>query len=180
MGASQWGYFVPYQADMEQALQDLRQQVFRDGTFYNWRQAVVGYWKDRTQEQWEQEREQQRAGLEAVGADPVPLPTSREAYLHQLQQEQSTIESLLVDEGTGTHSILDIRHVGTTPDAGTIIPLPSEVMLAWWETTKPTHEMVAAHRDEVCIEYGRWSGAAVIVYQDDHPTEMFFGGYSGD
>jgi hypothetical protein len=35
MGASGWQYFVPYQVDLNQALQDLRQQVF-DRAEYWW------------------------------------------------------------------------------------------------------------------------------------------------
>lgn len=34
MGASSWSYTVPYQEDIGVALQQLRAQVFRDGTYY--------------------------------------------------------------------------------------------------------------------------------------------------
>jgi hypothetical protein len=34
MGASGWSYFVPYQSDIEQALQELRQAVFERGAYY--------------------------------------------------------------------------------------------------------------------------------------------------
>lgn len=34
MGASGWKYYVPYQADIGQALQDLRNEVFRSGQYY--------------------------------------------------------------------------------------------------------------------------------------------------
>jgi hypothetical protein len=34
MGASAWSYYVPYQEDINQALQDLRQEVFRSGQYY--------------------------------------------------------------------------------------------------------------------------------------------------
>jgi hypothetical protein len=34
MGASGWKYFVPYQADIGQALLDLRNEVFRSGQYY--------------------------------------------------------------------------------------------------------------------------------------------------
>ena len=37
MGAVSWDYVVPYQRDIAQALQQLRQQVFASGAFYNWR-----------------------------------------------------------------------------------------------------------------------------------------------
>lgn len=34
MGASGWDYYVPYQADLEAALQDLRRQVFETEDYY--------------------------------------------------------------------------------------------------------------------------------------------------
>jgi hypothetical protein len=34
MGASQWAYAVPFQPDINAALQDLRQKVFRSGNYY--------------------------------------------------------------------------------------------------------------------------------------------------
>jgi hypothetical protein len=33
MGASGWRYFVPYQPDIQQALQELREDVFKRGEF---------------------------------------------------------------------------------------------------------------------------------------------------
>jgi len=34
MGASNWAYFVPYQVDINKALQDLREDVFNSGNYY--------------------------------------------------------------------------------------------------------------------------------------------------
>ena len=36
MAATFWDYFVPYQQDVEKALQDLREQVFRDEKYRRW------------------------------------------------------------------------------------------------------------------------------------------------
>src|SRR5579859_6346410 len=33
MGASGWSYFIPYQEDIAQALQDLRQKIFEEGDY---------------------------------------------------------------------------------------------------------------------------------------------------
>lgn len=33
MGASGWSYFIPYQNDIAQALQNLRQKIFEDGDY---------------------------------------------------------------------------------------------------------------------------------------------------
>src|SRR5258706_8725933 len=35
MGASGWAYFFPYQTDIESALQELKEQVFEQGQYYN-------------------------------------------------------------------------------------------------------------------------------------------------
>jgi hypothetical protein len=34
MGASGWSYFVPYQPDINKALQELRQKVFQEGDYF--------------------------------------------------------------------------------------------------------------------------------------------------
>ncbi len=36
MATSGWVYYVPYQQDIEKALQDLREQVFRTGQYQRW------------------------------------------------------------------------------------------------------------------------------------------------
>ena len=33
MGATQWSYFVPYQPDINEALQQLRNEVFKQGVY---------------------------------------------------------------------------------------------------------------------------------------------------
>ncbi len=41
MGSSDWSYYVPYQPDLNAALQELRQRVFLDGDY--WWAAKPGY-----------------------------------------------------------------------------------------------------------------------------------------
>lgn len=51
MGASGWTYFVPYQPDITKALNELREQVFRDGKYYN--QPAI--WQDMNEEDYTDE-----------------------------------------------------------------------------------------------------------------------------
>jgi hypothetical protein len=48
MGASGWEYFVPYQQDINKALQELRQKAFDEGDYVK---VYDGYWKNFTEEQ---------------------------------------------------------------------------------------------------------------------------------
>ncbi len=71
MGSSGWWHVVPYQDDIEQALQELRQQVFQSGEFANWRKDEVSYVETLTQEEWRQQREEEMAAMWAFDPDAL-------------------------------------------------------------------------------------------------------------
>ncbi|MEU1617547.1 hypothetical protein ABZ479_09620 [Streptomyces sp. NPDC005722] len=62
MGASEWDYYVPYQEDMNAALQQLRHEVFEAGDYY-W--VNGGDWRP------EAEREPRPQSLEELWADEL-------------------------------------------------------------------------------------------------------------
>lgn len=175
MGGSEWQYFVPYQADIEKALQELRQAEFETGDFY--------YPDDTYREHTEEERwNWLRYGVPLPGSEGLPKP--------------DTIKNLLqlkAEEGTGT--ILDIDSA---------YPLSSEQLIEIFGTDKPTRALVDAalaqppyyisksppyHQDNLLSltrylqkRANRWrgDGTYIIVYKDDQPDEILFIGYSGD
>jgi len=49
MGASGWSYFVPYQPDIQKALQELREVVFQRGGYYRREESC---WHGMTFEQY--------------------------------------------------------------------------------------------------------------------------------
>lgn len=91
MGSSRWVYYVPYQENIEQALQDLRQQVFESGEYYqSWRLHV---------------QEENGGRIDAYGQEIFSNPSS----------PQNIEEVIKKSEPEGTHSILDIGHVTDVP-----------------------------------------------------------------
>lgn len=164
MGASGWGYRVPYQQDLNQALQALRKAVFEAGTYY---EPALFY----------------EHLLTVVDTLPAEVRQNLEAFVAQGKQQPAprTIEDLIERNAEdGTHSILDIERVDAGRDFGVINPLSDEELLDLFDTTRPTWQQVEAKARELQSLRGRWQGVCVIVYEDDQPRDIFFTGYSGD
>ncbi len=169
MGATGWSYFVPYQADINQALQHLKQDVFNQGAY---EQPDVG------------------SVEEFSRLIPKPLLPWRDLLLAEFRYRQrtrrrkpKTIKQLLKQVAEdGTHSILDIERIAAERALGTIVPLLREELIQIFGTDMPTHEIVeraslAGHLEKL---YGRWEGIYVIVYKQSEPDEIYFEGASGD
>ena len=166
MGASGWQYFVPYQSDVQKALDDLRVQVFQSGKYY------IGepVWQNMDESEY----------------DEYPEEDMREElkeWLHKMKsmKEPTTIEELLEWNGEdGTHSILDIKKVSDEPDFGTISPLSPKELVSMFGTHEPTRAIVQQKADELMDLRERWQGTYVVVYQDGLPHEIYITGFSGD
>jgi hypothetical protein len=164
MGASGWSYRVPYQPDLNQALQQLRTAVFERGAYYK---PAVFY----------------EHLLEVVDTLPGEVRQGLEEQIEQRKQlpPPGTIEELFEQNGEeGTHSILDIDRVDTADDFGVINPLSRDELLAFFGTEQPGWQQVEPKADELQSLRVRWQGVCVIIYEDDSPREIFFTGYSGD
>jgi hypothetical protein len=202
MGASGWEYFVPYQADIQQALQALREDVFRRGEYYQ----RPPYWRGITFEEYLPPDSD---------LDEAELATYRREFdrLQQLQ-EPTTIEALRAWNGeSGTHSILDVDTVVSQPAAtplhvrmqqfyqehgvplpidtealiseiaergGTVSPLAPEQLEAIFHTTTPTRELIEQKRELLFDLRDRDEGLYIIVYAASVPSEIYFAGFSGD
>jgi len=160
MGASDWAYFVPYQTDLESALQALRQNVFANGEYYK-----PADWFRRLHEDNIIDQQRLTTLLESVSSTPEP----------------QTIEELIQMRGLdGTHSIIDITRVSTELDYGVVTPLSEQEYSDVFGTDTPTHEMVEQKADHLVTMRERWQGVYVLVYEGDVPNEIFFAGFSGD
>lgn len=180
MGATTWNYFARHQADIEGALQSLREKVFKDGSYES---GVVT--PDQVRAAYEQ--------LLAKTSDPASARQQIEQIMQQLQPlmpsaspKPKTIEELLEQRAeSGTHSILDIQHVSDVPEFGAVSLMPGEEMMKLFGTNKPTRKMVEDKLgDYDLVEHPlvseRWQGIYFVVYCDDRPEELFFMGTSGD
>jgi hypothetical protein len=184
MGATGWSYFVPYQQDINMALQKLKDEVFRQGQFEN------------PFEFDEKEFERQRALLASiyqtlpggVREQALQFLDSADAAVKRQRPKRTpkTIKQLLAQCSTeGTHSIIDIEKVSSKPIIGAVAPLSNLRLLDIFGTEQPTHNMVerwSARIDPPDAEplYERWEGIYIIVYKDSMPDEIYFEGCSGD
>lgn len=175
MGASQWSYFVRYQPDVEQALQELRRAVFEGGDY----DKVYPYWHTMRSEDFlppdpslsEEDIAEYRAKYEDL----------------QALTEPSTIEALLeYNAEQGTHSILDIGTTGEQPEFGVAAPLAPDQLVTFFGSDRPTRELIEEREQDLQeflqleLERSGWQGTYVIVYSDNEPSEIYFTGYSGD
>ena|SRR5215207_4082950 len=151
MGASAWEYFVPYQKDLNQALQDLRQRVFRAGEFW-----------------WFGEREV------LTPSERLPRPGRLEdVFEHETVQESGTHSILDVFRVVEPGEPRDWR------DYGTIIPATVDEVRAATGTDRPTRADAAALDEK--LDRVRWVGRCAVLYDEHGgPSEIMFWGHSGD
>lgn len=164
MGASGWSHRVPYQEDVQAALDALRADVFARGEF------------EKMWEQFPDMRGDLADEVESYGADPASV-----ARLRAGDPPTSIDEALEWSTTEGTHSILDTPTVSDTQGFGHLNPVDPELLRDMFGTDRPDAEELWARRDELdeSIE-GRWEGLCAIGYTDGAPSTIVFVGVSGD
>lgn len=179
MGASGWAYFAPYQPDVEQALQELRQNAFLKGKYYR-----VG---TRTELIADLENTLERPTLDPDPDIHAYLQTEYRTRLKRLKSlpEPTTVEEkieelIVVNDDSGTHSIIDIRGISSTPKFGIAAPLPRSELVELFGSDQPTRSMVEGLQDRLMSLRSRWIGTYIIVFKDGVPDEIYFTGFSGD
>ena len=164
MGASAWHYTVPYQPDIQAALDTLRQDAFAA-----WKHAHP--------------RKRYRsidAVLTAVGADgtssildvhhisTTPLPATKQdisQYHFHDPQDMARFMAALYER------------------LGNVFPLSREDYLALFGTDRPTRHVLAHASASLTTLYDRVernSGVYLLLYENDVPTKIYFMGISGD
>ena len=111
MGGEPYWYYVKYQADINAALQALRQQEFMAGRYA----PVIMFLCD----------------LFPLGPD-APAPGAQHETIDEAREET---------EEMGTRSILDLDHVSTDPEFCAVCPLPDDVLRRLYGTTQPTRAL---------------------------------------
>ena len=179
MGASSWNYVVPYQPDINAALQALRQQEFEAGEY----SLVESDYDDMSFAQWVENPD-----MTIDDYDAVELAEMRVEYdRRQAFTVPATIEDLLWYNGAGgTGSILDMERVATEPTVCAVAPLTSAHLVALFGTDTPTRVQIEERGFHAINHYldeigrGTGEGTYIIVYQDNSAHEIYFTGWSGD
>ena len=112
MGGHFYYYFLPYQEDIESALQALRTQEFEAGRYNPALPFPFDDWPSQT------------FGI-----------ASRKKH----DSIQAAIED---SEADGTRSILDMERVGKHADYGVVVQLSSDSLNNLYKTDRPTHQMI--------------------------------------
>jgi hypothetical protein len=182
MGASGWAYFVPYQPNIDLALQELRYQVFHD----EFQDRELLFSRAELLAQLNDELDH----LETLYPDPQVRATLEQKFLDQKKRLTTPLDHQKVKKGInkllkqsaedGTHSILDIKNSSPQPEFGAVAPLSAIELQAVFGTEHPTRSMIEAKADQLMGLRERWSGTYIIVYHENQPTEIYFTGYSGD
>jgi hypothetical protein len=150
MGGHFWSYCVPYQENIQAALEALREQEFRAGRF--WQPAEV------------------QPGLFGRLLGRGPSKPKRPA---------SIPEALKISDATGTRSILDMERVTDTPELGAVSSLRSEELRDLFGTEQPALEAIEKS-DEFIDRLERGQGVYIVLYQEGKPEKIYFAGYSYD
>jgi hypothetical protein len=173
MGASGWTYFVQYQPDINQALQDLHNQTFQQRAF----EQSEPYWRSLSFEAF-------------LPPDPELMPEDIAGYRAEYERlqallEPTTINALREWQGDqGTHSVLDILGVSQERTFQYVSPLTTEELVEMFDTTEPTRqtieEALADPYHDLHDARDRWEGVYIILYRGGEPCEICFTGFSGD
>jgi hypothetical protein len=150
MGASCWEYLVPYQADLQAALNDLRRQVFNSGEYIS---PVT--WDLTAPESVEamDEQEYYWEFMEDNGTHSIIDVLNIVPY-DMGEQEPGTVCAFTDGEYKD--------YFGSTR--------PNRADWDRFRGDSLFYEYVAA----------RWTGRAMVLWADDAPGEIAFWGYSGD
>ncbi|KPL81736.1 hypothetical protein [Herpetosiphon geysericola] len=190
MGASGWNYFVPYQADLQAAFEQLQAEVLQSGDF-----SKGGAW-------WEGLALEEYLPPEDLSPDDIE-DYRQELEALQRQTYPTTIEQWRKwNEPDGTHSILDIErvvdkisplprssHNQDDPEAAhqafleqfaVIAPMPEDLQREIFGTTRPTKAQIMAHESAISDHHDSFQGFIIIAYENDQPHELCFIGFSGD
>jgi hypothetical protein len=144
-------YAVPYQPDLQRALDELKEREFKAGRYYPAIDDICTSY---------------------VHPEHIVGPGAQHATIDA---------ALEASQESGTQSVLDMVSVGPTPGLQTVVPLDDESLEALFGTTHPTRRRVEEEMDEWLEPIGRGEGIAIVVFTDDGvPYEILFAGYSFD
>jgi hypothetical protein len=152
MGASHWEYYVPFQPDLDAALQALKARALANGEYW-W---LFDEWYD--------------------GSPDLRLP--RPKTLAEYDAALEVNENL---QSEGTHSILDMERVigpGEDAEPGTVEPVSPDEARDLTGRERLTRADVPVIQD---LADERWFGRCAVLHDEcGEPSEIYFWGFSGD
>jgi hypothetical protein len=168
MGGEFWEYFVPFQADVEGAMQALQAREFAAGRYHSRRDCEP----------------------------TLPVPTSiddlRANYLTE-EGSRSILDMMTVSDDPGAGPPEEMSDLvgdlsdafpdafgGVIPAFCTVVRVSDDELRRIFGTTQPTRGMIEASAPELAEPIERGCGIYVIAHRDGRPDEIYFAGYSFD
>lgn len=177
MGASGWHYVVPYQDDPEEALQQLRNDVFASGKYGAVRQfdgMLPLFWRMRGSARF-------LFLIFYIAAKAYYALDSTARWIARgFRGPRSIEEAVELAAESGTHSILDIESCGHTPDFGLAVPLSPARMRRLFGTDRPTTGDLDRILGAAGEDLERWHCVCFPLYEDGKAAKLVFVGCSGD
>lgn len=174
MGASGWSYYVPYDPDLDRALQRLREQVFREGKFYSPDPARRPKSIAQLLE-WNAE-DGTHSILDMTRIAPPPKTPGRSGRsLPPNSDERGVIDMTRFDPEAHRRWLEE-----AFGSIGAVRELHPDDLRALFGTTRPPRAAVEARASDVMDLRARGEGTVVVIYEGDAPVELFFTAFSGD
>lgn len=171
MGASSWCYFARYQPDMNKVLQELREEDFRKGRYYNLVHSHLEYLRKLDYKDYNPYEHHPR----------YRLSETELTRLKTLSQPETAEDLIKIQADSGTHCAIDIDGISSTPDYRMASPVSKEQLIGIFGTEKPTRSMVEKLKDRVIELFPTsWMALYFTIYKDDAPDEWFIYGITGD
>lgn len=156
MGASGWQYTVPYESDLQVALDRLREETFRRGD-YLW--------------QWEGE------WVDPEEARPRPA-TMADLLADESVEEEGTHSIIDCPRVVHGPPATDAEW-SSSEYFGAVVPVTGAELVAAVGTDRPTAQQLEALEEQIAC--ARWVGRCAALYSDSgSPEQLAFWGYSGD
>ncbi len=173
MGATAWSYFAPFQPDIGAVLEALRQDVFR-------RRDYERPYEFAAEMLHTQEGQSILSGLARVFGEKLVEQARRRAETPAPLDPNSIEELIEQCAESGTHSLLDIDRIATTPEPSAASPLSSERLKELFDTDQPTRPMVEDVERSGLMTCRRGQAHYLVVYEEGKPSEVYFWGSTGD
>ncbi|MBG6136161.1 hypothetical protein [Longispora fulva] len=174
---------MPYQPDVEAALELARRDAYDRGYYY--RATPNTQARTMSEEEyvaWEM-AELRLSLAEAFGDDDMECDDTmaRDSW-RAAQVEVTGPDSLLAAQiYSGAHSVIDMTGVAPSPEPEMVAPVPEDVLEEVFGTRRPTADAIAGAIAAGRLEdFGRWYGAYAVAYDGEHPESIVFFGHSGD
>lgn len=176
MGASGWSYFVPYQGDIQKALDELRERVFQSGDYFGGRPGA----KRRYATIDALLRSKAEDGTHSILDVGKISDTSKQNDVLEGVDRRTLMrkmQNLMADDPAGF-----MRRAAREEflSIGLVHPLSDEQLVKTLGSLKPERRAVELAANTIGSSCSRGSGRYVVVYRDGVPDEIFFAGVSGD